>query len=132
MRKRNQGSIAGPPPQNVAIVLIRPQFAGNIGSVCRAMKNMGLSRLILVAPEQDPLSPEGRMMAVSAIDLLKKAEIYPSQEEALAGFRWDLGPQGKESRSVHLAPGDFFGDHRPCRFGTGGAPLRAGGPRVDQ
>jgi tRNA/rRNA methyltransferase len=99
MKKKNQGPIAGTPPQNIAIVLIRPQFAGNIGSVCRAMKNMGLSRLILVAPEQDPLSPEGRMMAVSAIDLLEKAEIYSSQEEALASFRWIAGTSARKGRN---------------------------------
>ena len=41
------------PLENIAIVLVRPQYAGNMGSVSRAMKNMGLGRLILVAPEQD-------------------------------------------------------------------------------
>jgi tRNA/rRNA methyltransferase len=87
------------PLQNIAIVLVRPQFAGNIGSVSRAMKNMGLSRLILVSPEQDPLSPEAKMMATSAKDLLEKAEIFPRQEDALAGFRWIAGTSARKGRN---------------------------------
>jgi tRNA/rRNA methyltransferase len=87
------------PLQNIAIVLVRPQFAGNIGSVSRAMKNMGLSRLILVSPEQDPLSPEAKMMATSAKDLLEKAEIFPRQEDALAGFRWVAGTSARKGRN---------------------------------
>ena len=33
---------------SISIILVRPKFPENIGSVARAMKNMGLSRLILV------------------------------------------------------------------------------------
>jgi TrmH family RNA methyltransferase len=63
------------------------------------MKNMGLSRLILVAPEQDPLSPEGKMMATSAKDILEKARIFPSLEEALPGFRWIAGTSARKGRN---------------------------------
>ena len=87
------------PLQNITIVLVRPQFAGNIGSVCRAMKNMGLSQLILVSPEQDPLSPEAKMMATSAKDLLQKAKIFSSLEEALLGFRWIAGTSARKGRN---------------------------------
>ena len=87
------------PLHNIAIVLVRPQFAGNIGAVSRAMKNMGLSRLILVSPVQDPLSPEAKMMATSAKDLLEKAEIFPRQEDALAGFRWIAGTSARKGRN---------------------------------
>jgi tRNA/rRNA methyltransferase len=87
------------PLKNITIVLVRPQFAGNIGSVCRAMKNMGLSRLILVAPEQDPLAPEGKMMATSAKDILERARILPALEEALLGFRWVAGTSARKGRN---------------------------------
>ena len=86
------------PFHNIAIVLVKPQFAGNIGSVSRAMKNMGLSSLILVSPAQDPLSPEAKMMATSAQDLLKSAAIYGSLEEALSGFRWIAGTSARKGR----------------------------------
>ena len=90
------------PLRNIGIVLVRPQYAGNIGSVCRAMKNMGLSRLILVSPEQDPLSAEARMMATSARDILQKAKIFPSLEDALRGFRWIAGTSAR--RGINRGP----------------------------
>jgi len=86
------------PLQNISIVLVKPQFAGNMGSVSRAMKNMGLSNLILVSPAQDPLSPEAKMMATSAQDVLRKAAVFPSLEEALAGFRWVAGTSARQGR----------------------------------
>jgi tRNA/rRNA methyltransferase len=87
------------PLDRVAIVLIRPQFAGNIGSVSRAMKNMGLSRLILVSPAQDHLSEEARMMATSARDILEKIEVYSTPEKALKGFRWIAGTSARKGRN---------------------------------
>lgn len=85
--------------ENISIVLVRPQYAGNIGSVGRAMKNMGLSRLILVSPGQDHLSPEARMMATSAKDILREAKVFPSLEEALCGFRWIAGTSARRGRN---------------------------------
>jgi TrmH family RNA methyltransferase len=94
------------PLKNITIVLIRPQYAGNIGSVCRAMKNMGLSRLILVSPEQDPLSAEARMMATSAKDILQKAKIFSSLEDALQDFRWIAGTSARKgiNRGPFISP----------------------------
>ncbi len=87
------------PLQNITIVLVRPQYAGNIGSVCRAMKNMGFTRLALVSAEQDPLSEEARKMAVSAKDVLKGAKVFSSLPEALAGFRWVAGTSARHGRN---------------------------------
>jgi tRNA/rRNA methyltransferase len=68
---------------DISIVLVEPQSPGNVGMVCRAMKNMGLSRLRLVNP--CPINhPEAFMFAVSAKDLLERAEIFPDLESALA------------------------------------------------
>ena len=72
-----------PVSADISIVLVEPQSPGNVGMVCRAMKNMGLSNLRLVNP--CPIDhPEALMFAVSAKDLLEKAEIYPDLESALA------------------------------------------------
>ena len=40
--------------RDLRIVLVGTQHPGNIGSAARAMKTMGLSRLVLVAPEKAP------------------------------------------------------------------------------
>jgi tRNA/rRNA methyltransferase len=69
--------------QHVCIVLVEPQNPGNVGMVCRAMKNMGLRDLRLVNP--CPTNhPEAHMFAVSARDLLESATQYCSLADALA------------------------------------------------
>ena len=67
----------------ISIVLVEPQSPGNVGMVCRAMKNMGLRQLRLVNP-CSTAHPEALKFAVSARDLLEGAEIYPTLSEALA------------------------------------------------
>lgn len=67
----------------IAIVLVEPQSPGNVGMVCRAMKNMGLSELRIV--KGCPIDhPEALKFAVSAKDLLETAQVFPSLEDALA------------------------------------------------
>jgi len=69
--------------EHVAIILVEPQSPGNVGMVSRAMKNMGLSTLRLVNP--CPIDhPEALKFAVSARDLLEKAEIFPDLHSALS------------------------------------------------
>lgn len=68
------------------VVLVRPQEDGNLGAVARAMANMGLSRLVLVAPAADPASSMARAMAVGARPILETAEVASETAEALAPF----------------------------------------------
>jgi tRNA (cytidine32/uridine32-2'-O)-methyltransferase len=78
----------------VDVVLVRPARAGNVAAACRAMKNMGLRRLLLVG---DPPVPgaEDRALAYGAWDVLDAAERYPSLEQAVAGSTFDAGPSGR-------------------------------------
>ncbi len=67
----------------VSVVLVEPQSPGNVGMVCRAMKNMGITELRLVNP--CPVDhPEAFKFAVSARDLLESARIFPTLADALA------------------------------------------------
>lgn len=75
---------------NTAIVLVEPQSPGNIGMTCRAMKNMGLSRLRLVKG-CDRFHPESLKFAVSAKDLLENAEVFPDLASALADCTLTFG-----------------------------------------
>ncbi len=68
--------------ENIKIVLLRPFHPGNIGSAARAMKTMGLNRLVLVNPRQFP-SDEATKMATSADDILKNALIVDDISEAI-------------------------------------------------
>ena len=68
---------------NIRVVLVRTYHPGNIGSVARAMKTMGLSDLALVQPRDFP-SEEADKMALSAEDILQNATIYSDIQSATA------------------------------------------------
>jgi len=76
---------------NIRIVLVGPQGMLNVGSVARAMKNMGLGELALVAPAGSPLHPDARIMAVRADDILENASIFRDLIEAVADCTWVVG-----------------------------------------
>ncbi len=88
-------------PERVTIILVRPQSPGNIGSTARAMRNMGLHRLALVAPERFPHG-EARMMACGADGLLEEAEIYDSVQAAIAPCHWLIGTSARRRRYRHV------------------------------
>lgn len=67
---------------NVRVVLVRTSHPGNIGSAARAMKNMGLHSLALVAPKRFP-DPEATALASGADDLLAGARVFETLPEAI-------------------------------------------------
>lgn len=67
----------------VSIVLVEPSHPGNIGATARAMKNMGLSNLVLVRPREFP-SEEATQRAASAGDVLECARCVSTLAEAIA------------------------------------------------
>ena len=56
----------------VTIVLYRPRFPENIGAVARVARNMGISRLSMVDPENVDLSRMLKMATRAAADLIDK------------------------------------------------------------
>ncbi len=66
----------------INIVLVDTIHPGNIGSVARAMKTMGLSRLSLVNPRVFP-SGDATALAGNATDVLEDAQIFSSIKEAI-------------------------------------------------
>ncbi|HEY5763208.1 MAG TPA: RNA methyltransferase [Rhodocyclaceae bacterium] len=70
----------------VRVVLCRPRHPGNIGAAARAMKTMGLSRLVLVAPERY-VAPDDEALARAsgADDVLLAAQVVDSLDVALQG-----------------------------------------------
>ena len=69
--------------QNIRIVMVNPLYGGNVGSVCRAMANMGLSDLAIVAPGRLDMD-EARMMCCSATRILDSRRTFGSLEQAVA------------------------------------------------
>jgi tRNA (cytidine32/uridine32-2'-O)-methyltransferase len=82
---------------NIRIVLVNTTHPGNIGGVARAMKNMGLSRLVLVAPEKFP-HEQARWRAASAGDLLEGAVVVDTVEAAIADCQFVVGTSARGRR----------------------------------
>lgn len=83
-----------PALQKIRVVLIETSHPGNIGAVARAMKNMGLSKLVLVKPKQFP-SVEASTRASSAADILAHAQVVESLEAATAGAKVVFGASAR-------------------------------------
>lgn len=72
--------------KSIYFVMVNPSHPGNVGSTARAIKTMGFSRLVLVEPRQPNVNKhtEAISLASGATDVLEKAIIVNSLEEALA------------------------------------------------
>ncbi|HEU0307082.1 MAG TPA: RNA methyltransferase [Lysobacter sp.] len=81
----------------IRVVLVGTQHPGNIGSAARAMKTMGLSRLVLVAPERAP-DADSYALAAGADDVLAAAETHPTLADAIADCRLVLGCTARSRR----------------------------------
>jgi tRNA (cytidine32/uridine32-2'-O)-methyltransferase len=81
----------------IRIVLVGTQHPGNIGSAARALKTMGLSRLVLVAPERFP-HIEAHALAAGADDVLAAAPVLATLAEAIADCRLVLGCTARSRR----------------------------------
>lgn len=66
----------------INIVLIETSHPGNIGSVARAMKTMGLKNLLLINPRKFP-SGDANALSGNAIDILEKAKVYTNLKNAI-------------------------------------------------
>lgn len=71
-------------------VLVRPSHAGNVGAAARAIKVMGFSDLVLVAPRDADVAgrDEARAFASGALDVLASARVAGTLAEALDGISW--------------------------------------------
>ena len=72
------------PLANVRVVLCETSHPGNIGAAARAMKTMGIHDLRLVSPDRFP-DPEAQWRAARAADVLERATVHESLDDALRG-----------------------------------------------
>ncbi|MBX7139308.1 MAG: RNA methyltransferase [Oligoflexia bacterium] len=90
----------------VHVVLVRPYDNRNIGAVARAMKNTGFDRLHLVAA-QNYDAEKAAVSACGAVDLLEKAQHWPTLTAALVGMDHVVGftaRSGKNRAPITLLP----------------------------
>ncbi len=79
----------------IRIILVNTSHPGNIGSVARAMKTMGLTDLWLVDPIHFPHA-KAVEMAANAGDILAQARVVPQLEDALKDCQLIVGTSARE------------------------------------
>lgn len=79
-----------------AIVLSHTQMGENVGSAARAMKNFGLSELVLIAPKMAWPNDRAQILASGAGDILENAKIFATAEEALAPYNLVLATTARD------------------------------------
>ncbi|AFJ46136.1 tRNA (cytosine(32)/uridine(32)-2'-O)-methyltransferase TrmJ [Shimwellia blattae] len=80
--------------ENIRIVLVETSHTGNMGSVARAMKTMGLTNLWLVNPLVKPDS-QAIALAAGASDVIGNAQIVDSLDEAISGCSLVVGTSAR-------------------------------------
>ena len=78
--------------------MVETTHAGNIGATARVMANMGLTHLCLVNPRCFP-DPEATARAAGADDILERAGVFGSLEEAVSDCGCVIGATARR-RSV--------------------------------
>lgn len=66
--------------------MVQPSHPGNVGSAARAIKTMGFADLALVEPRFPDMTrqPEAQALASGATDVLDRAQVFATLEDALA------------------------------------------------
>ncbi len=81
--------------ERIRIVLIGTSHPGNIGGVARAMHNMGLADLALVAPRCEVITQDSISRASGADHLLHQANVHTSLEDAVADCTLAVGASAR-------------------------------------
>ncbi len=87
--------------ENLAVVLNRPRYAGNIGSAARCAKNMGIRDVVVVDPSDRDEEMIRKMATHAASDVVDKIRYESSLKEALAHFTYVVGTTARMGGS-HL------------------------------
>jgi tRNA/rRNA methyltransferase len=85
----------------VRVVMVETSHPGNVGSATRAMKTMGLTDLVLVAPKRANVltHPDALALSASATDVLANTRIVATLAEAIADTCFALAPDCAATRS---------------------------------
>ncbi|OEU47234.1 MAG: tRNA methyltransferase [Desulfobulbaceae bacterium S3730MH12] len=82
----------------LAIVLVRPKYSGNIGASARIAWNMGVNRLIIVGDRLPEREPMAQMATHKAAHLIDNLEFHTTLEEALSPYSVIVGTTARRGR----------------------------------
>ena len=92
--------------KNISIILQKPKYAGNIGSIARAAKNMGIGSIIVVgAADMDREEMQKRSTHLAA-DVLDTIQYFQDIGTALEKFSYIVGTTARQGsvRGPFIAP----------------------------
>ncbi len=92
--------------KNISIVLHKPKYAGNVGSVARAAKNMGIHKIVVVGETGLDREEMERRSTHLAADVLDQIRYCDSIEEALGDFHYIVGTTARlgKARGPFVSP----------------------------
>lgn len=113
----------------LSVVLVRPRFPENVGSVARACLNMGVSDIRLVAPENWDMEKAAVLATQHARHLLEGATIHADLAGALLGVQEAFATTARLGgwRKALLSP-DKAAEMAARRIAKGGAAALVLGP----
>jgi TrmH family RNA methyltransferase len=94
------------------VILVEPEYQGNIGAVARAMKNTGFEKLFIVG--RRTIDDEAISRARDGVDLLLNANFFNSLKEAIEGFDIVVGSSSvttsnfKKFRRIPITPKELW------------------------
>lgn len=92
--------------KNISIVLYKPKYAGNVGAVARAAKNMGIHNIIVAEAQAFDQEEMRQRSTHLAADVLESIRYVPDIEEALGCFNYIVGTTARlgKARGPFLSP----------------------------
>ena len=92
--------------KNISIVLYKPKYAGNIGSIARAAKNMGFSNIFVVGTTDLDREEMQKRSTHLAADVLDKIQYFDNIDTALGDFNYIVGTTARlgKARGPFIAP----------------------------
>ena len=94
---------------NIRVVLVEPMIGGNIGAVCRAINNNGITDLAVVNPRPDTDWNEAEKLACNARPQLAARKTFDTLEAAIADCTLVAGTSARTGfyRDTALTPAEF-------------------------
>jgi len=81
--------------ENLTVVLNKPKHPGNIGSVARCAKNMGISSIIVINPLNAAREKIEQLSTHFALDVVEKIQYLDRLDQALPPFQYVVGTTGR-------------------------------------
>ena len=85
--------------KNISVVLYKPKYAGNVGAVARAAKNMGIRKMIVVGTDDFDREEMRQRATHLAADVLDDIQYVASAAEALSSFNYVVGTTARTGKA---------------------------------